>query len=467
MTISRRAFLGRASAVTVGFASLRSVLARGPFVDQVQSTPGFGSLVRDPLGVFDLPAGFSYQIISRAGEEMHDGLIVPAKHDGMAAFAGPDGLTLIVRNHEMERSMRPGPFGTGHHRLAMVDPALVYDPGTQGTPSLGGTTTLVYDTRGGREPGELVRHFMSLAGTERNCAGGPTPRNSWISCEETVLRAGGASARDHGWCFEVPAEAMPRLVQPRPIEAMGRFRHEACATNPASGVVYLTEDREDAAFYRYLPDDPDRLIDGGRLQALVLADRPGADTRNWSRRRWIVPVGEKLPVSWVDVRDIASPGDTLRSQSHAEGAARFARSEGIWMGREGAYFACTNGGLRRLGQIFRYVPPPPAIEGTAGEGEHPGTLELFLESTSPSVIENADNLTIAPFGDLIVCEDRVGRARLIGITPGGATYELARNRLNDSELAGASFSPDGSTLFVNIQNPGLTLAIRGPWRGSN
>lgn len=465
MTLTRRAFVTQTAAVTAGFSSLRSVLARGPFMDQFAVAPsGFGPLVRDPRGVFDLPAGFSYRVLSRAGEEMHDGLVVPGKHDAMAALPGPDGLTLIVRNHEMERSWRPGPFGTGNSRLGLVDRAKLFDAGPDGSsPSLGGTTTLVYDTRAGK----LIRHFMSLAGTERNCAGGPTPRGSWISCEETVVRAGGPLARDHGWCFEVPATAMPALADPRPITAMGRMNHEACATDPATGIVYLTEDRPDGSFYRYLPNDPDKLIEGGRLQALVLTDRRGADTRNYSKA-WTMPVGEAMGVSWVDVEEVESPRDTLRAQAYADGAARFARGEGIWMGQDAAYFACTNGGPQHLGQIFRYRPSKH--EGTPGEAEVPGTLELFLESSSPSIIENADNVTVAPFGDVIVCEDHVsmtsvGAARLIGITPDAQTYELGRNRLNLSELAGASFSPDGSTLFVNIQTPGLTLAITGPWSG--
>ncbi len=53
---------------------------------------------------------------------------------------------------------------------------------------------------------------------------------------------------------------------------------------------------------------------------------------------------------------------------------------------------------------------------------------------------------------------------LRGVTPDGRIYTLARNEYaGGSELAGACFSPDGSTMFVNIQASGLTLAITGPW----
>ena len=75
-----------------------------------------------------------------------------------------------------------------------------------------------------------------------------------------------------------------------------------------------------------------------------------------------------------------------------------------------------------------------------------------------------DNITLAPWGDLIACEDGDGENFLVGVTPEGEPYRLARNAMNDSEFAGAVFSPDRTTLFVNIQTPGLTLAITGPWR---
>jgi hypothetical protein len=92
-------------------------------------------------------------------------------------------------------------------------------------------------------------------------------------------------------------------------------------------------------------------------------------------------------------------------------------------------------------------------------------LELFVEPNNATVVENADNITVSPWGDLIVCEDGPGQQFLLGVTPAGQIYKLARNALNGSELAGATFSPDASTLFVNIQHPhGFTLAINGPWK---
>jgi hypothetical protein len=337
----------------------------------------------------------------------------------------------------------------------------IYDAGKGKKPGLGGTTTLVYNTKEQR----LEKHFLSLAGTYRNCAGGVTPWNSWVTCEEDTSRPneGGQfpddeMEKEHGYNFEVPASAKMVLADPVPLKAMGRFRHEAVAVEPRSGVVYQTEDRGDGLFYRFIPATPGRLAAGGRLQALKLKDLPRADTRNWKEQ--MIRPGQSLPAEWVDIAGVESLDDDLRYQGYFErGAARFARGEGCWYGQDGVYFACTNGGTKRKGQIWRYTPSPR--EGAAGEQDQPGRLELFIEPNDGKLVENADNITIAPWGDLIVTEDGVSPHFVVGVTPEGKFYKLAKTSLG--ELAGACFSPDGTTLFINIQTPGLTVAITGPW----
>jgi len=166
-----------------------------------------------------------------------------------------------------------------------------------------------------------------------------------------------------------------------------------------------------------------------------------------------------MPIEWMNLRGIDQ--DDLRFRGHATGAARFARGEGMWFGNHAVYFACTNGGPAKKGQIWKYVPSP--FEGTPEENSRSGSLELFVEPNDGNIIENADNLTVAPWGDLVVCEDSDGDNYLLGITPKGDIYKMGRNAVSESELAGATFSPDGSTLFMNIQHDGLTLAITGPW----
>lgn len=457
MSVTRRDFLEQAGAVTLGFAGLHALVRTSPLHAALPVREGFGPLVADPNGIFDLPAGFRYTVVSRTGDLMTDGLLVPHRPDGMATFRGPDGLTLLVRNHEVSSgaARSEGPFGPNDERRAKLT-GTPFDPCHDDRMCLGGTTTVVYDTK----KQVVVRQFLSLIGTVRNCAGGPTPWGSWLTGEETLERAGARLAQDHGWVFEVPATAEPALAEPRPLKALGRFNHEALAVDPVSGVVYETEDDAQGLIYRLLPKQKGKLSGGGVLQALAVRGRPSLDTRNWEGGS--VAVGTKLSVEWIDMDEVESPNNDLRLRGFAKGAARFARGEGMWYGRGAVYFACTNGGPAKRGQIWRYTPS--AHEGTSREAQSPGSLELFVESTREGLLENCDNLTVAPWGDLVVCEDGGGEQFLVGVTPSGAMYHLGRNAISQSELAGAVFSPDGTTLFVNVQHSGLTLAITGLWQ---
>lgn len=221
--------------------------------------------------------------------------------------------------------------------------------------------------------------------------------------------------------------------------------------DPKTGYVYQTEDRGDSLFYRFIPTVPGQLKEGGILQALRIIDRPGVNTKTG------FVVGQKLPVDWVNIPDPnPTTTDNVRVQGRNLGAAQFSRGEGIWYDEKGKgefYFTATSGGPVGGGQVWRYIP-----------GEE--TIELFVESQSKDELDMPDNIVVAPFGDLILCEDGNGENFLRGVAPDGELYNFARNALNDSEFCGACFSPDGRTLFVNIQSPGITLAIWGPWKSN-
>lgn len=470
---SRRDFLRLAAATPLGFAGLQMLMARRGFASpRAQDIAyGYGPLLPDPAGLLELPEGFHYEIISRFKDPMDDGLRVPGQPDGMAAFAGKGGRVILVRNHELDMSEYPdrGGFGDHNEHRDLLDHSAFYDPGPPGPPPAppctGGTTTLVYNPAA--PPGERIEaQFMSLAGTSRNCAGGPTPWGSWLTCEEAVYSPDELHAKPHGYVFEVPATSERKLAEPVALRAMGRFLHEAVAVDPVSGVVYLTEDRNDGLLYRYIPEKPGELRAGGYLQALAALDFDRLDTRGWDPDLPKIPVGTRMRARWIDLDDVDPADDSLRLRGADAGAASFARGEGMWYGAlRGApaiYFACTSGGQAGKGQIWKYTPSPR--EGAEGEAANPGVLELFVEPNDGSLIENADNLTVAPWGDLILCEDGSGEDYLVGVTARGEIYKFARNVANTSELAGAVFSPDGLTLFVNIQSLGLTLAITGPWR---
>lgn len=456
---SRRRFLKQSALATLGLTGLGRV-AFGA-AETKAAHAGYGPLLRDSAGILDLPRGFSYRVISRAGEVMTDGLLVPRQPDGMGAFAGPRGTTILIRNHELgPEPASNGAFGSKYNRLDKVKPESFYDYGFGRLPGLGGTTTLVYDTQSGR----LVTQFLSLAGTHRNCAGGPTPWGSWITCEETVTRAGADAEKDHGYAFEVPATDRPALAEPIPLKAMGRFNREAVCVDPRTGIVYQTEDVADGLITRFIPDTPRRLAAGGRLQALAIFEEPSRDTRNWGKTG-AEPFPNGLPVAtrWIDLDQVEAPENDLRIRGFQAGAARFARGEGIWFGDREFYFTCTSGGPDQFGQIFRYRPSPQ--EGTPGESEQPGTLELFLQPGDNTDLENCDNMTIAPWGDLVVCEDGPGDNHLVGVRLDGTCYKIARNATGPTEICGACFSPAGDVLFANLQAPALTVAISGPWQG--
>ncbi|MFZ5610252.1 MAG: alkaline phosphatase PhoX [Pseudomonadota bacterium] len=412
-------------------------------------------LVADKNGLIDLKPGFRYVVLSHTGDAMSDGLHVPGRPDGMAAFAGPGDKVILVRNHELGlarglfRTARgKGAFGEDEGGLSPALRARLYDPGGKGGVPYGGVTTLIFDPARER----LTQQSLSLAGTMVNCAGGPTPWGSWLSCEENVLGEKDGLGRDHGFVFEVPARTEIGLAPAQPITAMGRFVHEAAAVDPMSGAVYLTEDNPQGCLYRFKPATPGALHAGGRLEALAIAGQPQADTANWDKPRF--ERGTAYPIAWVGLEDVAAPSLDLAARAQAAGAARFVRGEGVWMGAGELFFSATAGGPNRRGQIWRL--------GLGADGQE--SLQLLAEPNDDTILDMPDNLTVSPWGTLIVCEDGGGDNYLRQVRMDGQITSLARNaHPGRSEFAGACFSPDGRWLFVNIQEPGITLAITGPW----
>lgn len=424
----------------------------------------YQALAHDPAKLIDLAPGLKYRIVSRRGRLMSDGLRVPGAHDGMGVFPGKDGRVILICNHELDFNTR-NESAVLERFPVFPDEFLdkFYDDGGGVSPGPGGTTTTIYNPA----TQEVERQFLSLGGTEVNCAGGTTPWGSWLSCEECFEDPGSrlrmayheVRARRHGYVFEVAASAQG-LVEAIPIKAMGRFEHEACAVHEPTGIVYMTEDRHHGLFYRYIPDIPARLHEGGRLQALAVAGASGLHTHNWDNAGRM-PLHRPLQTGWIDLDNVDPVENDLRLRGAELGAAQFARGEGLCAAGDRFAFTCTIGGPHRLGQVFTYRPSP--FEGTAQEEASPGSLELIAEAGPDSLLRNADNLVMAPWGDLLLCEDTASECGIVGIRPDGSQYELACNAYSSSELAGVCFSPDGATMFVNIQYPGTTLAITGDW----
>jgi secreted PhoX family phosphatase len=450
--IDRRDFLKAgvlgATALGVGGLVARANLERKELVRQAANeSGGYGKLIKTPANntgeeLLAVPVGFQYTVFGKTGDIMSDGLKTPDAHDGMAAF-GYRGKVRLIRNHEVRN--KPG--------ASIAGKAVSYDE-TAG----GGTTTIEVDPIS-RLP---VATFASLSGTLVNCAGGPTPWGTWISCEETTVgthdgkvyhqsNERAAYGKDHGYNFEVSV-LENGAVKPVPLKAMGRFVHEAVAVDPSTGIVYQTEDTGSAGFYRYIPDVPTKLAEGGRLEMAKVVGKDRYDSRKGQR------AGTALEIEWVPIADpdpanATEKEEAVFEQGAALGAMTFARLEGCWYGNGFIYLNSTNGGDEKLGQIWRYKPL----------GEKRGELVLLFESPNADVMESPDNICVSPRGGLAICEDGGGVNYVRGLTPDGRAFDFLRNEVNQSEFAGACFSPDGETLFVNIQNPGLTLAVWGPW----
>ncbi|MET0663664.1 MAG: alkaline phosphatase PhoX [Ilumatobacteraceae bacterium] len=480
---SRRSLL-QAAAATTGGVVLSGGLDR-MIVQAAGGKPAKLALqpvadLRDGVVRLNLPSDFQYRSFhdtDGAAITLDDGTVLPGRHDGMGAFSGPNGNVWLVRNHEVT--------GTA---AAAFGPGTPYD--TRGG---GGTTTTEVTPYG-----EVVRAFTSLNGTMNNCSGGVMPWGSWITCEETVNgpdvgpdftgASNTALTQRHGFIFEVPAGGQSDRT---PITSAGRFAHEAAAFSPDEGFLYLTEDNFafPSGLYRYIPPThpmtAGRLVNGGRLQMLRVVGEPGKHLEAAQS------IGASYPVDWVDIADpnptfpfvqgVSAPtanDDALvyvGNQGRAQGAAGFSRLEGASYTKGEIFFTSTQGGGAAetgpeliagygngSGQVWSYDP-------------RRSRLTCRYQSTSPANLELPDNIASRnDRGAVLLCEDGPNENYIRRLDANGGLLDVALNQLRRNappnlprfgeEFAGATFSPSGDTLFVNIQAAqAITFAIWGPW----
>jgi len=459
------------------------------------------------LKLLQLPAGFSYRSISWRGDLMSDGQRVAPAHDGMAVVQVTGGRVpehVLIRNHEI---------GFGTPQLVVGNPNGSYDT----TAAVGGGCSVLRVRNG-----VVTDHRQAIASTAVNCAGGMSLWNSWLTCEETNVAAS-ASNLTHGYVFDVNSD--PRRTVAQPIVEMGRFPHEATASDPVTGYVYLTQDqRAVSGFYRFKPTSQVRaygeLLKGGTLQ---MAKVIGVDKANLLALRSetqpsdIGTVGESLPIEWVDINTPDASATTITevgannprtrefnvagpfAEGRAKGGLRMARGEGIWYDGNGTFykvdtaFGYNSSGTSAAngrGCVWAYRP--------SRSNPDIGMLTLIYATSDPVVGNNPDNITVSPRGGVVYCEDggtpvdQFGRGeRMMGLTPQGEVYILVKNNIQlssaqlsamgrtghpfspnpgdyrSSEFAGACFDPTGRTMYVNSQGPGITFAITGPWSRGN
>lgn len=473
-------------------ALLGAVLAGGGPRRALAATNGYGPLVpvaddETGLPLLKLPEGFRYRSLSWAGDVMTDGMPTPDLHDGMGVLVDPrdPDAYVLMRNHERTYA---APFGA--EALARYDRYA----GPERFAGIGGGTTAL-KFAGGR----YVETLPTLGGTLVNCAGGTTPWGSWLTCEEIVLTGQTDGARNHGYVFEVPAPWADK-ASARPIVAMGRMRHEAVGVDPATGFVYLTEDNGPSGFYRFRPRSSAREIgaleQGGTLEMLKVRGVDGADLTQ-------PRAGDEHVVEWVPIADPDAPAENrapprnaeLRLLTHsgrsgpflqgrAQGAAEFRRLEGAFAHGGLVYFTDTVAGAARTGVLWALAP--------SASGDGPDRLRCVFVSSGEGEADNIDNLCVSPRGGIVLCEDGGGvrtgdgvtqGTRVVGLAADGTgAFPLAENNIvlteglasrpsirardyRTSEFAGVCFSPRGDRLYVNVQQPGVTFEIRGPWDG--
>lgn len=479
MSLTRRDFARRSALTGAGVALAGSVgaLATAPNALASADTEsagepdekpaaahgvGYGPLLPDPDGILALPAGFSYKIITYCGRtKLESGEFTPSNHDGTATFDGPRGTTLLVNNHELK-----GPRANWTHPVPLTE-GLVYDPAASG-----GCT--VVEVR----PDGRVAEWVGIAGTSTNCAGGRTPWGTWLTCEENSDKAGvNGMTKDHGYVFEVDPGDRRANRNPKPLKFFGRYDHEAVVVDPKRGHAYLTEDAAspNGLLFRWTPPKgfeygrgKFRTLadDAGVLQAPRCYDSGGRFVDDLSRA---TRTGTVYGVDWIDVPDRDARTTPVRKQFADGEITRARKLEGMWWGDGGAYivssYARSESPAQHDGQVWFYDPKRRTL-----------TLKVLLgvnsDPDADGAFDGPDNITVSPYGGLVIAEDGEGVQHLFGATDSGRTYPIARNDLNIgteeepefSEFTGVTFSQDGRTLYANIQDPGIMLAVTGPWK---
>ncbi|MER8221080.1 alkaline phosphatase PhoX [Streptomyces sp. NPDC094143] len=384
--MERRSLL-RAAVLGGTSAALGGTLWRGAaYAAPAQPGAGpYGALGAPDANGIRLPGGFTSRVIARSGQRVGStSYIWHDAPDGGACYADGTGW-IYVSNSEINPS--------------------------------GGASAVKFSSTGA-----ITGAYRILSNTRTNCAGGKTPWNTWLSCEEV----------DRGYVYETDPWGVKAAVR---RDAMGRFKHEAAAADPVRRVVYLTEDVTDGCFYRFRPTTWGDLS-SGTLEVMVAGS------------------GTSGPVTWARVPD---PTGATATRNQVSGAKRFNGGEGCYYADDTCWFT-TKGDNR----VWQYNAAAQTIELAYDDS-------LVTSGTAP--LTGVDNVTGSASGDLFVAEDG-GTMEICVITPTDVVAPFLRvDGQSGSEITGPAFSPDGTRLYFSSQrgtsgssSGGITYEVRGPFR---
>jgi secreted PhoX family phosphatase len=387
LDLSRRAFLRGAALGVAGIASpLVPAPARASCLDEV------GVLQPADANGLMLPAGFVSRVVATTGQVVggtaHVWHVAP---DGGATFARPGGGWIYVSNSEAVSG------GVG---------AIEFDGG-----------------------GAIANAYSILSGTLINCAGGPTPWDTWLSCEEVAA----------GRVFECDPFTPGSQGVARP--ALGFFQHEAAAVAHETQRVFLTEDRPDGLLYRFTSASYPSLA-AGTLAAAQILDPNGQGP---------IQPGQVRPVAWHTVPNPNPTPTQTQTRHQVPSATAFNGGEGCWY-RGGLVTFSTKGNHR----VWQLDPAANTIR----------ILYDYASSPTP-VLSDVDNVYSSPCGDQLVAEDS-GNLEIVALAENGLALPIVRlTGVAGTEITGPALSPDGSRLYFSSQrNPGRTFEVTGPFLAS-